>query len=393
MIRPAIAILLAVSFTFVNPCSQESKTRKPKADEPVYNVTVIYPKFISVPKKYHVTGTFDVGEVNYVTAHVDGRIEQVYVSEGDNVVKDDPLVTISNKSLLEKIDIKRARIKEYQAKLAELQVRVEVNEGEDRPVSIEDTDFLDEEVIEDDPQPKQYGDTSTQKNPKTVKALVEYIEKAIEVRQKEADALDRALLSLSRQSPVSGMVTKIFVTEGNKVGTKDKLIEVSQTDPMSINFALPQETASYIDKRSNVKVSPVDAKSVTGEGTVNYIDANVDTKTNKIGVKAYVSNEEGRLKGGQKADVFVSTRKMGRVVVLPKRVLFYDDDKSYVYIVLRNQAKQVEVSLGDEMEGGNLQIHGDLRVDDPIIIDRPVELEHNSFVKMKEQGPALKEKE
>jgi len=390
MIRPAIAILLAFSFTFVNPCSQEGKIQKPKSSDKIYEVTVVYPKFISVPKKYFVQGRLDVSETSFVTANTTGDVEQIFVTEGDHVEKNDPIIALSNVHILEQIDLKRAKIKEYQARLADAEAKISGLEGEDRPVAIEETQFLDEEPI-DEPVVKDFGDANDAlPQPQTLKTLSEVLDKHIDVLTKEADILDRRLLELNQSSPVNGVITKILVSDRNKVKEQDRLIAISQINPLSVTFNVPQETANYIDKHSTVTVTPKDAPDMKAIGTVYYIGPNIEAKSGKVEIRAHVANENGNLKGGQETDVFVSTRKMGRVVVLPKSVVHYDEDKqTNVFIAFRNQAKLVEISLGEDMGNNNIQIHGDLRVDDPIIIDRPKELKHNSFVKMVEQKPGL----
>ncbi|HLD45264.1 MAG TPA: efflux RND transporter periplasmic adaptor subunit, partial [bacterium] len=290
MIRPIIAAALAVSFTFVNPCSQESKVQKPKSSDPVYDVTVVYPKFISIPKKYHVPGTLEASEKNFVTANAAGEVEQVYVSVGDKVLKDDPLVSIASTQLMEKIDIKRARIKEYQARLSAAQAGLDETGGEDRPVSLEETQFLDDEPVDEAVVEKKFGDAdNATKTPKTLKALVEVLESAIDVLQKESNVLDRSLLQLSHLSPVEGTVTELLASERNRVGERDKLVEVSQTNPMSVIFYLPEETASHADKNSSVKVLVTDAPDVSGEGTVYFISPNITTEVGKIEVRAHLA--------------------------------------------------------------------------------------------------------
>lgn len=376
-----IPFIIAISFSFVNPCDSP-KDKKPRASDTIYDVSVVHPEFQSVPKAYKVEGTFDPSEVSYITANADGHVEQVFVDAGDSVAKDDPVVSVSNTETLEKIDIKRAKIKELQARLNQAQGRIEASDGEDLPATIEDTMFMDEEPFDQVPQ-RQFGDAGTPpQRPKTIKGLVEVLEASIDSLTKQAEVLDRQLLDMTQNSPVNGVVTKILVSENNKIKQQDKLVEISNTNPMSVTFLVPGDVASFIDKNSKVKVAPLDAPEVAGTGTVYFISPNIDSSTGKIECRAHVSNEDNKIKGNQKASVSVHTRKMDRVIILPKRVLYYEDKKSYVFIVYRNQAKLVEVTIGETNEEGLVQIYGDLRVDDPIIIDRPIELKHNSFVKV-----------
>lgn len=376
--------LLGLSFSFVNPCTPQSKGPKTaKIPDKVFEVSVVHPEFSTVAQDYAVDGQFDASEVSVVTANSIGEISEVLVNEGDAVTKDDPLVVLSNTTLLELIDLKRARAKEFTTRLKETQTRLTRNYGEDIPATVEDTLFLDEEPVDEMQQQKDYGTaTPTQNKPASLKVLAEVLETTADSLNKQADALDRKLLELSHTSPVSGVVTKVHVTPGNGVREQDKLIEISQMDPMSVTFLLPDEVASFIDKHSVVKVSPVDAPEVVGEGTVYFISPNIDPANGKIEVRAHVSNPDLRIKGGQKATIKVATRKMDRVIVLPKQVLYFENGKTYVFIVFKDQAKLVEVEASSPDEKGQVQIAGDLKVDDAIIINRPMDLVHNSYVKV-----------
>lgn len=382
-------VFLALSFTFANPCSQkEPQNQTPKGDDIIYDVSVIYPEFVSVPKTYNTEGVFDFSEVTTVTAKFKGEVDQVFVNEGDAVAVDDPLVSLSNLEIIDIVDIKRAKVREYTARLKETQEKLAEFGNEDQPASMEDTSFLDEEPG-DEAIEKDYGSQATPpERPRSLKAMAEMLETLVDGKTKEADLWDKRLLDLNHLSPVNGVVTKKIVSEGNTVSEKDPLIEIVQTDPMSVTFNLPQDEASFVDKHSDVKVSPLDAPETQGTGQVYYIDPGLSTGTDNIQVRAHVSNDENKIKGGQKASVMVTTRKTNRVILLPKNILFYENDKKFVFIVFRERAKLVEVTTGDEDAKGNIQIFGDLRVDDPIIIDRPLELRHNSFVKIHETKEA-----
>lgn len=376
-------LLLALSFSFVNPCSPDNKSTAPSSNDTIHQVQTVKPTFKSVSKTYKAKGEFTPSELTYITANARGTIEQIYVDVGDRVSKDDPITAIANNQIIEMIDIKRSRIAELQARLDQAQGRVADADGEDLPTTIEDTMFMDEDPIDEPTANKNFGDSNTKpESPRTVKGMIDILETTIARLTKEASALDRQMLDLVQNSPVSGVVTAKLVSDNNLVKPQDKLIEIAQTNPLSVTFKLPDNIASYVDKNSKVKVFPTDAPEFTGSGTVYYINPNIDQASKTIEIKAHISNPDNRIKGGQQAEVTVSTRKTDRVIVLPKEVLHQEDNKTYVFIVYRNKAKLVQVTTGEEDEQGNVQIFGDLRVDDPIIIKRPPELKHNSFIKV-----------
>ncbi|OVE82778.1 hypothetical protein BVY03_00105, partial [bacterium K02(2017)] len=342
----ALPALMAISFSFVNPCSNTNQGQQPNANDTIHDVQVIYPQFKSVSKTHQLEGVFDPSELTSIIANAPGKIEQIYVSVGDTVQKNDPISSIENTQISELIDIKRSRISELQARLEQAKEKIGYAEGEDVPTTIEDTLFLDEEPI-DEPADKNYGDANatTTEHPKSVKTLIDVLEKSIESLTKQANALDRHLLDLTQNSPVNGIVTKIYLNEQNKVNAKDKIVEIAKMDPISVTFHLPGSVANFIDKNSKVRVSPVDAIEVVGKGNVYFINPNINPDTNTIEVKAHVANPDNKIKGGQNAKVSVSTRKVERVIVLPKNVLYYENDESFVFIAYRNQAKLVQVSV------------------------------------------------
>ena len=357
----------------------------------MYAVSVVMPKFVDVPQSYTLEGIFDASETNTITSTGEGLIEQLYVNEGDGIAKGEPVILISNSILLEKIDINRSLIKKYQARLREVQARLASLGNVDQPVNNEDTTFLDEDSQEPSIT-KKFGDSNAvQAKPTTLKALVELLQAAIERLGKESDAMDRELLSLSLNSPENGIVTKVYVSAGNRVKEQDKLVDVSVTDPLSVKFYVPSEVANFIDKNSTVSVSPVDAKNISATGTVYYISPSIDSNSNLLEMRAHVSNENNLIKGGQKAVVNVMTRKMSQVIVLPKKAIHYENDKKYIFITFQDQAKMTQIEVVGETSDGQVQVRGDLRVDDPIIIDRPQELKNNSFVRIKNSVENSKE--
>lgn len=382
-LRTFIAPILAISFSFASPCSGPKTTDGPREGDEIFTIQTVSPEFRSVPKAYTVEGTFLVSEVNQVQAHVNASVEQVFVSDGDLVEEADPLVSLSSTQVLEQIDVNRAKVKELNARLSLYGVRIDNAGGEDVPTTVEDTQFLDEDPIEEDPVQQKVGDTTVpQAKPNALKALADVVEAQIEKINKKTASLERKLLRMTITSPVTGVVTAVKVNEGNPVKEKDTLIEISQVDPMSVVFQLPEDVANFVDKNSKVKVSPKDATEVKATGQVYFVDPSIDEVTKTLTVKAHVLNKTGIIKGGQKADVQVNTRKIDRVIVLPESAIQEAGGKNFVYVVYREKAKEMEVKVGDTLDDGMVLVYStSLRVDDDIIIDAPEGLRHNSYVK------------
>lgn len=373
--------IAALSFSFVNPCSEKTppRVKKPASGEAVLDVEVVFPRFISAPRRAQVEGEIGPSDVNFVNAAADGVVERVLVAVGDKVEAGDPVVNIASADLTDEIDLLRDKAQEAAARLKDAKNKLSVTPNPDRNVTDDEVLFLDEEPS---PSPsKTYGSPEREQPPQTLKDLAEVLQSMVDRYNGRADALEKKLLELTHKSPVSGVVMDRFFNDGNRVKVQDKLLAIATTDPVSVTFKLSADIASFVDKHSSATVSVGDASDASGDGLVYFISPDIDPATQSIEVRAHVSNPEGLLKGGQKADVRVTTTKSDRVLVVPPQAVVYDGEREFLFVVYGNQVSLTEVRTGKKLPDGSVEVPGvDVRVDDPIVINRPLELKNNSFV-------------
>lgn len=378
--------LLALSFQFINPCSPQNKpTRTPSETDTVYDVKVTCLDIVGVPRTHDVSGEFEPSEVAVVTASVTSEVTQVLVEVGDTVVENDPVVMLSGADLQTKLDLLKAQSKEIDARLKKAQGDFKsLGKVEDRPVTVDEAKFLDEEdFATPPPEPKQYGPAEETKKPNTLRELVDVLTAMSERYAKKVEVLEKQLADLTQKSPVNGIVTKVHASAKNHVDERTALLEISRTDPMSVVFALPEDVASFVDKHSTVTVSVVDEPRIAVDGTVYFIDPNIDTTHKTITMKAHVTNPKNLIKGGQKANVIVSTRKVDESKFVDKKALVFEKKKVLLYYVEMNQARVREIrAVGKEDKKGRMEVEVDLSNEDPIILDKPEGLMNGSFVKI-----------
>lgn len=373
--------IAALSFTFVNPCSEKTPphVKKPASGEAVLDVDVVFPRFVSAPRRAQVEGEIGASDVNFVTAAADGVVERVLVAVGDKVEAGDPVVNLSNADLTDEIDMLRDKAQEAAARLKDAKSKLSVAPNPDRNVTDDEVLFLDEEPAP--PPSKTFGSPEREQPPQTLKDLAEVLQTMVDRYNSRADALEKKLLELTHKSPVAGVVMERFFNDGNRVKAQDKLLSIATTDPVSVTFKLPADIASFVDKHSSAAVAVKDAPDAAGDGLVYFISPDIDPATQSIEVRAHVSNPEGLLKGGQKADVRVTTTKSDRVLVVPPQAVVYDGEREFLFVVYGNQVGLTEVRTGKKLPDGSVEVPGvDVRVDDPIVVNRPIELKNNSFV-------------
>lgn len=384
--------LLALSFTFIDPCSPNSRfvKKEPKPTDRIYDVEAIYPKFNDVPRMHEVEGVFEPVEINTITAVGDGAVEQIFVSVGDKVIKDDPLVSLSGKNLSDLAELKRLRIKELEVRLKKAKTSFQDMAVPDRPVAQEEVDFLDDEPLDESASRRDLENgPKKEEEPASLKGLVDVLETMILRLGKETEVIEGKINLLAQGSPVTGVVTQIFAAEKNHVQEGDRLIEVSRMEPMVVAFNLPQDVASFVDKYSKVKVSPKDAPGVVGDGTVSFISPDVNSAKGTIQLKAEVGNPDLKIKGAQVAKVKIETRKVDAVMGVPLHAIVKDVDKTFVYVVHGNFVKRADARVVRDLEGGNMEIVADVRVDDPVVVNPPAGLADGAFVRILEKSEEM----
>lgn len=395
----SLPILLAITFSLSDPCvpSGNKGPDQPGPEDTVHEVKTIYPRFEESPRYVAGTGTFSASDRLDVKAEFDGNIEKVYVGEGDTAAQGDPLCLFKGEKLNAEIEKKQAELKEAEARLELDRRNFELGGGEAVPggggepafppsAEPEETEsaFLDEETPEKPPPPKPENQIAPQEpsQPVDLEAKIRLDEATVERLSGELDQLEEQLKKLTVNAPIAGVVNKRKVTEGDIVTAGSSLFDIVTVNPITISFGIPQEAASYVDKLTVVKAAPLSAPDMTLEGTIFYISPEIDPASKTMQVKAHLPNEKGLIKEGQQGKVLVATRKIEKILMVPREAVVVEEDKNYVYVVFGGKAHKTAVAIreeaGREKEVG---IDADIRIDDSIIVAGQKNLKDESFVK------------
>jgi membrane fusion protein, multidrug efflux system len=185
-------------------------------------------------------------------------------------------------------------------------------------------------------------------------AAVEELEAAI--RANEATiAAQRVQLSYTRiTSPVSGRVGLRHIDPGNLVqaGDTQGLVTVTQVDPISIVFTLPQELLPRIQGLTHgATAAPVtafdrDGGALLAEGKLATIDNQVDAATGTIRLRAEFANKDGRLWPGQFVTVRLQTGVSSNSLVVPAHAVRNGLQGPFVFRVQDARAEVVPVTVG-----------------------------------------------
>jgi multidrug efflux system membrane fusion protein len=206
---------------------------------------------------------------------------------------------------------------------------------------------------------------------------------------KSADAArDSAQLDYEQsevRSPISGRISRAFLTEGNYVsgvpGSNTLLTTVMSVDPVYIYATLDE--AAYLrllrlkaagklplDQNGNVPIQMelTDEEGFPRSGYIESFDNQVSADTASITVRAVFPNTDGNLTPGLFARVRIPASAQHSALLISETAICTDQSQKYVLVVDQNDIAQYrKVILGGLVEGKRIVSEG-ITASDQIIV-------------------------
>lgn len=342
-----------------------SMAAEPRSGPPQVPVSVVTVEERDVPQLAAGIGTVQSLHNVVLRPQVSGVVTDVLFEEGQLVKRGQLLARIDDRTIV-------ANLRQAEAEKARNQAQLKAAKLDQSRYD----NLLAEEAISRQTVEQQV-------------ALVEQLEAAI--RANEATiAAHQVQLSHSRiTSPVNGRVGLRRVDPGNLVqsGDAEGLVTVTQVDPISVIFTLPQEFLSTLHglthgaSAARVSAYDRDGGTLLGEGKLTTIDNQVDAATGTIRLRAEFANKEGKLWPGQFVTTRLQTGLNGDALVVPARTVRQGLQGPFVFRVREQRAEVVPVQVGysnDELA----VITSGLRSGDSVVSDGHSRLTPGAMVKV-----------
>ena len=213
---------------------------------------------------------------------------------------------------------------------------------------------------------------------------------AVASREALKAAVERAKLDLQYTkviAPISGRVSRYFVTVGNLVQAGDQgggtlLTTIVSLDPMYAYFDVDEHTALRVRQlvREGKADSPRDGgfpvslglaneEGFPHEGTINFVDNQVNPKTGTIHVRGVFANKDQVLLPGFFARVRVPIGRPHKALLISDRALDNDQGQKILYVVdEKNEVVARPVQVG-ALHGGLREITDGLKSGERVIVN------------------------
>jgi len=383
-----LALFLLVTSLGLSGCAQA-----PKEVEKPIAVSVQAAKGGEIKNINKFTGTTKVKEETSVTVEMGGTIQEIYVELGQEVKKGDKLLVIKGddvqnaiKQAAAALEIAKANynnttdgsIESQQNSLNNALKLAQMSYDEAKRSHDNNTQLYQAEAISEDAykksqvgldQAKQSLDMAQKSfetsNGKSIPELKELAQKQLNQSQVSYDVAASNLNKLTLNAPTDGIITvKNFNV--NEMATQQKpAFVISSPNTLQIDLMVTQTDLPKFTAGQEVDIT-MDNKSV--KGIVRYVPSVVNATTSLYEVEILVDNSKANFKAGISADVEINIEKKDQVITVPKKAIFEEDGKKYVYIANSdNKAVKTEITTGI-ITSTKMEIKSGISKDDTVII-------------------------
>jgi membrane fusion protein (multidrug efflux system) len=288
----------------------------------------------SMTKQAEFVGRAEALEKVDLRARVQGFLGSRLFKEGDNVKESQVVFTIEREPFEAVVDQRKAQLASAQATLAnaeqQLQRTAELTRKGNAPVA-----QLDQRTAEQG----------------QAKAAV---------MEAEANLRDAQIqLSYTEiKTPISGRIGRAAVSPGNLVGPDSGVLAtVVQDNPMQVLFSVTQREMleardSEVTGKVRARVRLANGSLYSEQGRIDFLDVQVNPRTDGQTVRAMFPNPDDILTSGQTVRVIIEEKGGDKVVAIPESAIAIDQTGPYVFVVGGdNKVEQRRLRVGTSRNG------------------------------------------
>jgi RND family efflux transporter MFP subunit len=311
-------------------------------------VSVMTPQRQDVPVILQANGT--VTPISTVDLHpqTTSTIAKVHIKEGQFVKAGELMFSLDDRSERANVDKAQAQVERDRASLADLERQYK------RSQELLSKNFIAQGAVD------------------TLKSQVDSARALMLSDMAATRAVNVDASYTTIRAPMAGRVGAINVYPGSLVQIATSLTTITQLDPITVSFTLPEVALSGLLQAQHEGKVPVQVtlgntdKQV--DGALSFIDNTVDPMAGVIRVKAQFDNKDTLLWPGQYVNAKLTAQVLKNAMVVPQNAIISNTRGTFVYAVGPDQTAQVVNIKRLHSFGDNAAVTG-LSGNEQVIVD------------------------
>ena len=393
-----LLVLLVVVWYLLDSKSNKAANRPHAEVVPVEMASVTQ---ADVPVQIKSIGNVESLSTIAVRSQVEGTLESVHFTPGQEVKKGDLLFTIDPRPL-------QASLSQANANLAK--AKAAVGQGDQvlakdqaaatnartilkRDLTLVESGVISREEYDNAVAASQAADATVRADQSSITSL----QAAAKAEQANVSNAQVQLSYANIRAPIDGKTGNLVITTGNLVRAGDTipLVTITEDSPIYVTFTVPEpdflrirDYASSADFHTEVSIPG--SSQPSQEGKLSLIDNTVDPATGTIRLKATFENNDRLLYPGLFTNVVLTLGTNRQAVVIPQQAVQIGQDTSFVYVVKPDMTVEVRnVKTGTSYKD-MMVIDEGLKPGEQIVIDGQLRLVPGATVQAKNAKPANK---
>lgn len=292
-------------------------------------------------------------------------VRQVHVLEGQDVRAGQLLFTLDQRNDTSSVDRARAQVARGRADLAEAENALRRNE------ELASKNFVSAAVVD------------------TARSKVEALRSTLQADEATIRSSAIALGNNRIVAPMDGRIGAISVHAGSLAQPAGPpMLTISQLDPITVSFALPERELSILlatYPNGNAPVTAVLAGERRVEGELIFIDSASDPQSGTIRMKARFNNAARQMWPGTFVNVSLVSRTLPQSVVIPAEAIVTGPTEKFVYLVKPDSTVSAQKVSIVNIDGGQAAVTG-LKPGERIVVEGAQNLRPGARVREAQSG-------
>jgi multidrug efflux system membrane fusion protein len=367
IVIPAVLLIAVLAGGGVFASMRGSASKKAGAPPAAPSVTVVASVVAQHDVPIYLTGVGTVIAYNtdIVRSQIQGQLTSVNFTEGQTVHTGDLLAQIDPRPYQAQIDQLTANRDRDQAQLANALANL------NRYTPLEQKGFATTQLLD------------------TQKAQVSQLQNAVKADEALIEAANVQLSYTRLTSPIDGVTGIRQIDVGNVIHPTDPngLVVVTQIEPISLIFTLPETVLPQIQQQQQKTQGPLavlaysqDNTIKLDEGTLGLVNNQILQTTGSIQLKANFPNKAHRLWPGElvNARLLLDTRHDGLTV--PASVVQQGPQGAYAYVINPDTSVAIRSIKVAQVSEGQALIDSGLSANEQVVVDGQYKLQAGTHV-------------
>jgi multidrug efflux system membrane fusion protein len=311
----------AANYVGATAAAGAAADRKGADEQPPAVVNVVAPQRQDLAIVQQANGT--VTPIRNVDLHpqTTATISAVHIKEGQFVQEGDLLFSLDDRADRANLDKAQAQVEHDRATLADLERQHKRNQ------ELVAQHFIAQSAVD------------------TLRAQVDAARATLQSDQAAARASGVTNSYSAIRAPMAGRVGGIAVYPGSLVQPATSLTTITQLDPITVAFTLPETSLPALlaaQKRGKVEVQALPGADLAPvKGVLSFVDNTVDPTSGTIRVKAEFDNRATTLWPGQYVGTRVTVQTLKDAVVIPQNAIITNAQGTFVYALEKDGAPRL----------------------------------------------------